>query len=153
MNMEDERYAGPERRSGTPLSTALTSIIELQGEVEHLARAVTVNKETQTQANRKIGMLGVVSIMMIGLFLITWQAGNNAKNAVHTLQDCLVVGGKCFTDLASRGQQGTVRSVKFQSCVLNTLPSERTAEKTVRCAKLVYPDIPNLDQQIREVIG
>lgn len=154
--MPEDNYNGPERRSerkeGMPLSSALTSVIQLQAEVETLARAVDSNKETQSQAQRKINMLTILAVALIGLFAITWSGAQSSKDAVHTLQDCLIAKGKCFTRLAIQGQQGAIRQIKFQACVLNMPPALRTSESTIACAEKAYPDVTNMREQLLEVL-
>jgi hypothetical protein len=154
-----EEYNGPERRQGTPLSTALTSIMDLQGEVEVLARVVSSTRETQEQAQRKITLLGVALALIIGLFAInavTLQnvrtAANASRTASTTLQDCLLSGGVCYAELAERGSQGSVRQMKFQACVLSQIPETRTTERLVACARKAYPEIENLEMQLKEAL-
>lgn len=157
--MDGADYKGPERRSGTPLSTALSSIIDLQAEVEDLGRVVSSTRETQDQAQRKIFLLGVAIVAVLGVFVINFATLQNVRSAVNatkttatTLNDCLLVGGSCYGELAARGTQGSVRQMKFQACVLAYVPEARTAERIITCGQQAYPEIGNLGDQLREVL-
>ena len=152
--MTNPEYDGPERRRSTPISTALQSIIELQGEVEDLARAVSENRETTEQAQRKITlggiMLGLIAILVV-ISMVIFNQVTVAANSARDTASCLVPDTPCSTRLASEGQSNLVRNLKFQTCYFRTEIERRTLDRAIACAQFAYPNIKNIADQLREV--
>lgn len=151
-------YVGPERRAHNPLSTALTNIIDLQNDVVKLTKAVNKTQESQEQYHKKILLLtialigiGIVLAILVPVLRYTQTSAEAAKRSAYTLQDCLIPTGKCAQRLATEGQSNSIKNIKFVVCWQSIPIQERSKARAVACAKYAYPDIKNIDEQLKDV--
>lgn len=137
------------------LDKALAELLHLAPKVETLESSVVdLNESVKLAAStgqentRKIHMLRVIIYLsIIGLIanltaLIGWliPAANDAKNASHTLNDCLIASKNpesCYQRLAKQGTSGTVRNFSFSKCWGSVAPELRTAKLFDDCASLI----------------
>ena len=160
----NERYDGPERRENDRALSALKMELaqvraSVDSAVEDLVTQESLNRTAKRAAKRLSAsyIIAAISIGLVGSLLYSnqqhiKQVARDARRSAATLQDCLIVGGGCYSELATRGSQGQVRSVKFQACVLREPIPDRSAERIIGCARKAYPDVSNIEEQLREVL-
>jgi hypothetical protein len=167
----DESYAGPERRANDrTLASLRLEMAQVRASVEAATNDLVTQESLNRTAKRAARRLSAtytltgLTIAVIGGFLWVNQqsikrvaidarkAAVAAQEAANTLNDCLITGGQCYNRLAAQGTQGSVRQMKFQACVLAQVPEDRSTDKIIGCAKRSYPDIENLDDQLREAL-
>lgn len=136
----------------TQLGRALTEVDELKTTVEGLTRVL--NTERATTRRFRANMAGLVVLLVLNLIGITftYQAAHRAKDVSETLQDCLVVGGKCYEQLARSGTLGSNRLIDFNACFFLIAPDDRLPADKDKCKKLADDAFfDNLKQAQEEV--
>lgn len=136
----------------TQLGRALTEVDELKDSVATLT--TVLNTERQTSRRFRLNMIGLALLLVLNLvgMSFTYQAAHRAKEVGDTLQDCLVVGGDCYEQLARNGTLGSNRLMDFNACFFLIEPADRTASDTERCRKLADDNFfANVDKAIKGV--
>ena len=167
--MADDPYSGPERRDN---DRALVEVRKELAQVKTAMNAAVADLVTQESLNRTAKraatrlstswVILAVAVVVGGSFLNANQnriegiardartAAVKAQASADTLNDCLLVGGTCYRRLAEQGTQGSVRQMKFTACWATVLPEARDVDSMIACAKKVYPEIQNLEQQLKD---
>lgn len=124
------------------IDTLESSVVDLNESVRLAASAGVENTKKIHLLRIAIGlsiMALLANLVALTFFLI--PAANDAKNASHTLNDCLITSqnpDSCYQKLAKQGTSGLVRQFSFQKCWGQFAPDMRTGKVFDDCASLVF---------------
>lgn len=119
----------------TQLGRALTEVDELKTTVEGLTGVLNTERATTRRFRLNMGGLAVLLVLNLIGTSFAYRSAHDAKDVADTLSDCLIVGGRCYEQLARSGTLGSNRLIDFNACFFLIQPDARTPADKDKCKK------------------
>jgi hypothetical protein len=98
---------------------------------DRLRQAIAADQQRDARQERHRWLVALVVVAVISLASFAQSRSNHGVTS--RIEDCTIVGGKCYAQLARNGQAGVARLVDFQICVALIRPEDRTRANLERC--------------------
>jgi hypothetical protein len=98
---------------------------------DRLREAISTDQRRDARQQRSRWSVALLVVMVITE--ATFHPSRSNHGVTSRIEDCTIVGGKCYADLARNGQAGVVRLVDFEICVALIRPEVRTRAGLEEC--------------------